>query len=90
MEQITVMGINSRETVVIRIDVVKELVEAYLRKIPNEQRTLPMSLQVLRLHDDLAKIVKAEHDAAGEYIERKTVEELAKGMKEESDVLSQG
>lgn len=49
-----------------------------------------MALKVLRLHDDLSRLVEAEHSAANGYIEKKTTEALAKELKEESNALSEG
>jgi hypothetical protein len=51
--------------------------------IPNERRTLNDSLEVTRLHDEMARLVKLEYEASIKYIRQKTLEGLAKQAKGE-------
>lgn len=76
IQEIVVKGQNSQKTVLIEVDVVVALVEAYMTKIPNEQRDTKMSLKVLRLHDSLARLLIDEVEAIEKIAERRTVKKL--------------
>jgi hypothetical protein len=86
IDKITLQGLNSHNEIIIRIDVIVELVKAYMCVIPNEKRDLSMSLKVLRLHDELNKMVAAEEDAADKYIEKKTKDHIMEETQHEGDL----
>jgi hypothetical protein len=80
---ITVYGINSDKEISIDLVVVAKLVDAYLTLIPNEKRDAASALRILRLHDAILELSKAEVSAAAKYIEKKTKEEISKQFKED-------
>ena len=73
--KMTLKGNLSGKLVVIDIEVVVALINAYMVVIPNEKRTLSQSLKVLRLHEELNEVLKAEEAAGLQIIEKKTITE---------------
>jgi hypothetical protein len=77
-EKITLQGLYSKTEIVIRLDVIVELVKSYLVVIPNEKREMKMALKVLRLHEDLNKLVDEEQDAIEKHIDKKITSDSIK------------
>lgn len=75
LTKFSLRGNLSGEKIVIDIEVVVALIDAYMTVIPNEKRTLPTALKVLRFHEDLREVLEAEEAAGLDTIERKAIEE---------------
>lgn len=71
----TLKGNLSGKPIVIDVEVVVALINAYMLVIPNEKRTLPLSLQVLRFHEDLKGVLESEESAGIEMIEKRALKE---------------
>ena len=78
--KITLNGSLSGEEITIDIDTAVVLINAYMVIIPNEKRTLPDSLKVLRFHEDLKRVLAKEEKAGIEHIERKTKDALVEDL----------
>ena len=73
IQEIYLQGRNSQKELVIEVEVVKELVEAYLTLIPNEKRTMKISLMVMRFHDDVKNMLLAEVAAVAKEADKRTM-----------------
>jgi hypothetical protein len=82
---LTVQGVNSGKHLTISVEVVVSLVNAYMTIIPNEKRDLKTALKVLRFHEGLAELLKAEYQASAEYIEKKAKENAAEELKNNTE-----
>jgi lysylphosphatidylglycerol synthetase-like protein (DUF2156 family) len=72
IQEIYLQGRNSQKEIVVKIQTVAILVEAYLTQIPNEKRTTKVSLDVMRLHDDLTSMLIVEAAAVAKEAEKRT------------------
>ena len=73
IQEIYLQGRNSQKELVIEVEVVKELVDAYLTLIPNEKRTMKISLMVMRFHDDVKNMLLAEVAAVAKEADKRTM-----------------
>lgn len=80
IKTITVKGNLSGKAIRLEVKVIYDLVNAYMTIIPNEKRTLPEALNVLRFHDDVRELFNAEEKAGKETINRKFIEEEEKDI----------
>lgn len=61
---ITLKGINSDEHIGIDLVLIDKLIVSYLIDLPNEKRTVAVSMGAVRLADSLNRMILAESDAA--------------------------
>jgi hypothetical protein len=87
IEEIYLHGKNSQKEIRIEVLVVKELVDAYLTLIPNEKRTMKMSLMVMRFHDDVKNMLISEATAVANEVHKRTLS-VYKAEEGDSDDLS--
>jgi hypothetical protein len=80
LQKIVVTGQYSKKEMKIDVDVVYELINAYMTIIPNEKRELALALKVLRFHDDVRDMFTAEEKAGLEELERRTTQAIAEGL----------
>ena len=87
IQEIYLQGRNSQKELVIHVEVVKELVDAYLTLIPNEKRTMKTSLMVMRFHDSVKDMLIAEASAVAKEADKRTMK-VYKAEEGDSDDLS--
>jgi hypothetical protein len=80
IKTITVKGNLSGKAIRLEVKVIYDLVNAYMTIIPNEKRTLPEALNVLRFHEYVRELFDAEEKAGKETINRKFIEEEEKDI----------
>lgn len=72
IEEIYLQGRNSQKELVVEVEVVAALVDAYLTKVPNESRTTKMALRAMRFHDAMKGVLVAETEAVAKEVEKRT------------------
>jgi len=86
IQEIYLQGRNSQKELIIEVEVVKELVDAYLTLIPNEKRTTKTALMVMRFHDAVKDMLIAEASAVAKEAEKRTLS-IFKAESEDSNDL---
>lgn len=76
---ITVVGINSGVELQIDLKVLAEMLQAYIKDAPREERTLNKVLEMVRFHDKVSDLLNAEFDAANEKIKEEMSQIEVKG-----------
>ncbi len=87
IEEIYLQGKNSLKELVVEVEVVAVLVDAYLTKVPNESRTTKMALKAMRFHDAMKDMLVAEAKAVSEEAEKRT-KRVFQSESEDSNDLS--
>jgi hypothetical protein len=75
---IRLIGYNSKEPIELDEDTLVTLIKAYMIIIPNESRNLLDAVKVVRLFDELNKLIEAEANALADEARRRTNNLLGK------------
>ena len=73
IEEIYLQGRNSQKELVVEVEVVAALVDAYLTKVPNESRTTKMALRAMRFYDSMKDMLISEAEAVAKEAEKRTL-----------------
>lgn len=82
---ITVVGQNSGMAIELDLGIIADISGWFVQSAPSEQRTLQNVTRVIHLKDYIESLIKEEMAAGAEYIEKRALDSMAKGVLGESD-----